>query len=152
MATKEYEMADKTETKEFILKCKPVDPKDPTTLACRIVSKRVFSKGEQNRDESSKDSLPKSSESEPVKTVPDVVKKTEPFDDELLTVRKHDLDGKVFLEVIEPVLGPESNATEMTDRKAEDSGCDGKHCPISKFGKYRKKNQAIKDADGGDGR
>ncbi|WP_300223441.1 hypothetical protein [Methanoregula sp.] len=136
-------MASKTETKEFILKCKPMDPKDPSTLACRIVSKRVFSKGELNHDTASNDSQPKSSESEPVKTVPDATEMIEEAGDELLTVRKHTLDGKVFLEVIEPTSHPEPNAVEMTDRKTEDSGCDGKHCPISKFGKYRKKNPTM---------
>lgn len=141
-------MADKTETKEFILKCKPMDPKDPTTLACRIVAKKVSSNSEQSPDTSPKDSQPKSSKSEPVKTVPDVVEKTEKTSDELFTVRKHDHDGKVYLEVIEPTSGPEPNATEMTGRNAGDSGCDGKHCPISKFGKYRKKNQAMQKDNG----
>jgi len=137
-------MAEKTETKEFILKCKPMDPKDPTTLACRIVSKRVFSKGEQNPGTESKASqVNPSEELEPVKPVLDANEKAEETGDELLTVRKHTLDGKVFLEVIEPASGPEPNATVETAGKTEASACEGQYCPVSKFGKYRKKKQAI---------
>ena len=152
MATKEYKMANKTETKEFILKCKPVDPKDPTTLACRIVAKKISSQGEQNPDKSSKTSqVNPSDESEPAKTVPDATEKPGVAGDELLTVRKHTLDGKVFLEVIELASGPESNATVETAGKMDANVCEGQYCPVSKFAKFRKKKQAKNDDKSGGG-
>lgn len=142
-------MADKTETKEFILKCKPIDPKDPTTLACRIVAKKVSSQGEQNPDKSSKASqVNPSDESEPAKTVPDATEKPGVAGDELLTVRKHTLDGKVFLEVIEPASDPEPNPAVEAAGKTDASVCEGQYCPVSKFGKYRKKSSATsKDSE-----
>ena len=142
-------MADKTETKEFILKCKPMDPKDPTTLACRIVAKKVSSKGEQNPDKSSKASqVNTSDELEPAKTVPDVTEKPGVAGDELLTVRKHTLDGKVFLEVIEPASDPEPNPSVEAAGKMDASVCEGQYCPVSKFGKYRKKSSVTsKDSE-----
>ena len=137
-------MADKTETKEFILKCKPMDPKDPTTLACRIVAKKVSSTSEQSPDTSAKaQQVNTSEESEPVKALPEAIEKSGETVDELLTVRKHTLDGKVFLEVIELASGPEPNAPVETAGKTDASVCEGQYCPVSKFAKFRKKKQAI---------
>lgn len=142
-------MADKTETKEFILKCKPMDPKDPTTLACRIVAKKVSSTSEQSPDTSAKaQQVNTSEESEPVKALPEAIEKSGETVDELLTVRKHTLDGKVFLEVIELASGHEPSDTVETAGKTDASVFEGQYCPISKFAKFRKKKQAMQKDNG----
>jgi hypothetical protein len=84
-------------------------------------------------------------------------------DDVTLTVRRVKRDGKVVIEVFEPDAcpvktadtssgsKPEPNHTADEQKRLELTGCDGKHCTISKFKAFKKKKQAIKDAKGGGG-
>lgn len=146
-------MAEKSEENVVTLRCKPRDPSDPEMLVCRIVSGPASSAKEPVPEVSSK--TPQSNPPVADKATPVVSDKSLQQDDVTLTVRRVKRDGKMVIEVFEPDASPvkpadthpdskpEPNHSADEQRKLELTGCDGKHCHISKFGGWKKKKQAM---------
>lgn len=153
-------MTEKSDDNEVTLRCKPKDSSDPETLVCRIVSGPATSVKEPAPEASSK--TPQSNPPVADTRTPVVSDNSLQQDDVTLTVRRVKRDGKVIIEVFEPDANPvkaadthpdskpEPNHTADEQRKLELTGCDGRHCTISKFKAFRKKKQANKDARGGE--
>jgi len=142
-------MVEKSDDNVVTLRCKPRDPSDPETLVCRIVSGAATSVKEPVPEELSKTQQPNLPVAD--KATPVVSDKSLQQDDVTLTVRRVKRDGKMVIEVFEPDAcpvktadtlpdsKPEPNHTAAEQRKLELTGCDGKHCTISKFGGWKKK-------------
>ena len=153
-------MTEKSEGNVVTLRCKPKDPSDPETLVCRIVSGPASSAKEPVPEALSK--TPQSNPPVADKATPVVSDKTLQQDDVTLTVRRVKRDGKMVIEVFEPDAcpvktadthpdsKPESNHTADEQRKLELTGCDGKHCHISKFGGWKKKVKNSAKGGGGE--
>ena len=153
-------MGEKSDDNAVTLRCKPKDPSDPETLVCRIVSRPASPAKEPVPEASSKTPQPNPPIAD--KATPVVSDGAPQQDDVTLTVRRVKRDGKVVIEVFEPDAcpvktadapsdsKPEPNHTADEQRKLELTGCDGKHCHISKFGGWKKKT-VKNDAKGGGG-
>ena len=142
-------MVEKSDDNVVTLRCKPKDPSDPETLVCRIVSGPASSAKEPVPEASSKTPQPNPLVAD--KATPVASDNSLKREDVTLTVRRVKRDGKMVIEVFEPDASPvktrdthpdskpEPNHTADEQRKLELTGCDGKHCHISKFGAWKKK-------------
>jgi hypothetical protein len=111
-------MTKQNDNSEIILQCKPTDPSDPTTLVCKIVSKHDIQGNEAiSEPEGMLDQSPSNGD------IQDSVNSNlaEP-PGETMTVHKVSMDGKVFLEVLEPQKDDNIDAKKsLFDQKAESS-------------------------------
>lgn len=142
-------MVEKSDDNAVTLRCKPKDPSDPETLVCRIVSGPAPCAKEPVPEALSK--TPQSNPPVTDKPTPLGSDKSLQQEDVTLTVRRVKRDGKMVIEVFEPDVSsvkpvdtrpdskPEPNHTADEQRKFELTGCDGKHCHISKVGGWKKK-------------
>jgi hypothetical protein len=132
-------MVEQQDNNEITLRCKLLDPKDPTMLSCERIPRPIL---QDNGSELAASKTPQSDQSRSGTTTPspDVAEDAGSQGYTTITLRKVQLDEKVVYEPVEdpnhskkdilPGKETQPNLTAMQHRLARSSGCDGKHCAI----------------------
>ncbi len=106
-------MDENQDNKEISLRCKPLDPKDPTMLSCQIIPK-------SGSPEKGADSEASPNTTQPVHSMPETVKPSSDgsSDDvhgeyETVNVRRVQIDGQDFFKVLDSTGNPNLRGDEI---------------------------------------
>ena len=157
-------MIENQDNNEITLRCKPLDPTDPTMLSCEIIPKSVRLENGAGQEASVKTPQPVQSRSGTETPSPDVSGDTGKPKYETVNVRKVQMGGKEFLEVLKPHGKPEPEAeetplvqktqpdiSEMRHRLSRLKKCNDKRCIISKTASSRQDKTAKRNDTVGEG-
>jgi hypothetical protein len=137
-------MNEQTDPNEITLRCKPLDSIDPTMLRCEIIPKPVL---QENRSEldASKTPLPDQSGSVTATSSSDVSEDAVSQAYTTITLRKVQRDGKEVYEPVKDSQSLEKNAKPSKEARpnlTQSSGCDRKHCVITRDAQTRRNKPA----------
>ncbi|MCX6686582.1 MAG: hypothetical protein NTV10_08130 [Methanoregula sp.] len=106
-------MVENLNNDSITLRCKPLDPKDPTMLSCEIIPNPVLTNKGRVPDASLKTSLPDQPGADAAKPSSDGPSDGEHGEYETVNVRRIQIDGQDFFKVLDPKGNPSSGVDEI---------------------------------------
>jgi len=152
-------MVENQNKNEITLRCKPLDPTDPTMLRCEIIPKSIPRENDDDTDPSPSTQQPDQSGSDTAKPCSVGSSDVEQQEYETLNVLRMQIDGKDFLKVLDPrgnaePAEKENKPTKKTEPNLEEIGnrlsrlkkCNSKSCTIPRTTSLRQ-DRAVRRTD-----